>query len=314
MARPSNFTPDQILDAAQKILSEDKRVTGYALATILGGGNPTSLAAKYKELSETVAQTPKFQALPSVIEDSIHGAVSNLSKTLIDTLTRTYADLKTDAEVKVEKVKELAQAEIQDISEQLNLATENEQNEKDRVKALEVQLRAAETTITALQTDVANRDGQIKTLNDAKQTLDQNILSLQGEKQRLEIENASLTKQIADAKTAVTTAQADAKAAIQKAKDGAKIEIAEARDEAKKARAEKDAALMKATAAESAYKELKSNNDKTVNDLADANKALGTLDGQFKTVVEQLKAKTEELETIKTQASVVPVQEAKHPH
>ncbi|MBS7350150.1 MAG: DNA-binding protein [Comamonas sp.] len=306
MARPSNFSDVQILDASKRLIDAGKKVTGYALTKELGGGNPNSLEAKYLELSQTVTHGPKLQALPSVIEGSINGAIANLSKTLVDVLTKTYGDLKADAEVTVDQIKELAQTEIEEIRTQLADAAENEQAEADRAAALETQLMAANKTIEALKVDVANRDGQLKALNDAKHGLEQSILELQSDKQRLEIENASLTKQVADAKTAMTAAKADAEAAIQKVKDEAKKEVAEAKDEAKKERGEKDTALLKATAAESAYKELKTSNDKATQELAEANKKLGQLENQLKTTAAKLDEKTKELDAIK---APVPAQE-----
>lgn len=309
MARPSNFSDEDILQAAQRLIDEGKKVNGYFLTKVLGGGNPSSIEAKYKELSMVVAQGPKLQSLPKVIEEDINGAVSNLSKTLIETLTRTYGELKADAEVTVNQIKELAQNELEDVRDQLNQAAGNEARLEERVIDLEAELLAANQKIALLLADVSNRDGQIKTLNDAKQVLDQSILNLQGEKQKLEIENASLTKQIADAKNDVAKAKVDAEAAIQKTKDGAKIEIAEARDEAKKERTEKDTALLKATAAESAYKELKTSNDKATSDLAEANKTIGLIEGQLKAATTQLEARTKELEAVKA-TPVPPSQEA----
>lgn len=307
MARPSNFSDVQILDASKRLIDAGKKVTGYALTKELGGGNPNSLEAKYLELSQTVTHGPKLQALPSVIEGSINGAIANLSKTLVDVLTKTYGDLKADAEVTVDQIKELAQAEIEAIRTQLADAAENEQTEADRAAALETQLMAANKTIEALKVDVANRDGQLKALNDAKHGLEQSILELQSDKQRLENDKSSLTKQIADAKMAVTTAKADAEAAIQKVKNEAKAEVAEAKEEVKKERDDKAAALLKAAASDAAYQELKVSNERATNDLANANKALGLLEGQLKAATTQLETKTKELEAIK--ALPAPAQE-----
>ena len=309
MARPSNFTPEQILEAAQLLLDEGKKVSGYALIKILGGGNPTSIENKYKELAEAVTHTPKLQALPSVIEESINSAVGHLSKTLVEALTKTYAQLKAEAEITVNQIKELAQTEIQEVRTQLEQAAENEQAETDRAAAVEAQLIAANQTIAALKVDVANRDGQIKTINDAKDTLEKNVQALQGEKQKLEIDNASLTKQIADAKDAVATAKIDAEKAIQTIKAEAKAEVMEAQAEAKKERTEKDAALLKAAGSDAAYQELKLSNNKATSDLAETNKAVGQLEGQIKTLTTQLEEKAKELEAIK--ALPVPAQEAK---
>lgn len=309
MARPSNFTPEQILEAAQRLIDEGKKVNGYFLTKVLGGGNPSSIEAKYKELSMVVAQGPKLQSLPKVIEEDINGAVSNLSKTLIETLTRTYGELKADAEVTVNQIKELAQNELEDVRDQLNQAAGNEARLEERVIDLEAELLAANQKIALLLADVSNRDGQIKTLNDAKQVLDQSILNLQGEKQKLEIENASLTKQIADAKNDVAKANVDAEAAIQKAKDDAKAEVLAAQAEVKKERSEKDAALLRVAAAEATAKQIQVVSDKASQDLAEANKKLGQLENQLKNTVTQLDAKTKELETIKT-LPPVPAQEA----
>lgn len=309
MARPSNFSEEQIIEAAKRIIDTGKKVTGYGLTKELGGGNPNSLEAKYLELSQTITHAPKLQALPSVIEGSINGAIANLSKTLVDVLTKTYGDLKADAEVTVDQIKELAQTEIEGIRTQLADAAENEQAEADRAAALETQLMAANKTIEALKVDVANRDGQIKTLNDAKDLLAQNILTLQSEKQKLENENASLTNKLSDAQKAVDKANTDAEKTIQTAKAEAKTQVMEAQAEAKKERDDKAAALLKATASDSAYKELKASNEKATSDLANANKALGLLEGQLKAASTQLEARTKELEAVKA-TPVPPSQEA----
>lgn len=307
MGRKSKFEDDEILAAAQQIIAQEKEVTGYTLTVQLGGGKASHLEDRYRALSEATAKTDQLPSLPPVIETAVNNSVSNLAQHLIATLTKTYSELKVDAEVRVEDVKKAAHEQVQKVRTQLDKAMDDWMNAEDRCTDLQARLTTAEGRIGTLISDIANRDGQITALNDAKNDLTKTIHDLQSDQHALENEKSSLTKQLTDAQAAVVKAKAEAEKSIQDAKAEATKAVQDAKDEALQERKLKDAALLRATASESAYNELKSNNDKATSDLAEANKTIGQLEGQLKAAATQLEAKTNELEAIK--ARPVQIQE-----
>lgn len=49
MTRPTEFKDEQIIDAGQKLVDQNQRVTGFALRNLVGGGNPKRLIAVWTE-------------------------------------------------------------------------------------------------------------------------------------------------------------------------------------------------------------------------------------------------------------------------
>lgn len=59
MARPTEFTDEQIIEAGQKLVSQNQRVTGFALRNLVGGGLPKRLMVVWTEHLEKAAPAKK---------------------------------------------------------------------------------------------------------------------------------------------------------------------------------------------------------------------------------------------------------------
>ena len=63
-------TDEQIIEAAKRLLSAGRRVTGFALRKEIGGGNPTRLVRVWEDYrqSQEVVESEPVQDLPVEVE------------------------------------------------------------------------------------------------------------------------------------------------------------------------------------------------------------------------------------------------------
>jgi colicin import membrane protein len=121
--RPSEFTEEQIIEAGQGLEEEGRRVTGYAIRGVLGGGNATRLKNIWDtfQQSQQVVETEPMQELPVEVQgalDSMAGEFLGQLKSLVIALNNkavATAELRVSNAVKAARAdQEKAEAELLD--------------------------------------------------------------------------------------------------------------------------------------------------------------------------------------------------------
>lgn len=162
--RPAEYTDEQILEAAHKLIETGRRVTGFALRERCGGGNPTRLKQVWDEhvaLKSAAANEPVIDLPIEVAEE-----IARVSKALTDQLMALATNLNDKAvkaaERRVAEVvrsagdqREQAERELADAAatvEELDTALDQARGERD---ALEQAVAAAQQRGQAQAIEIA---------------------------------------------------------------------------------------------------------------------------------------------------------------
>lgn len=144
--RPAEYTDEEILEAAQKLIETGRRVTGFALRERVGGGNPTRLKQVWDEhiaQQSAAANEPVIDLPVEVAED-----LAKVSKALTDQLLALASSLNGKAvkaaERRVAEVirsaddqREQAERELADAAatvEELDAALDLARGERDELE------------------------------------------------------------------------------------------------------------------------------------------------------------------------------------
>lgn len=286
MAPPLVNDDQDILDAAEKIEAEGKRVTGYALARILGRGRPSALESRYLELTASRQKNINAPSLPTETEETIAALGSEITNRLNGAVSVIYASLKKQTADRIEELDKQSAQTAKELRDELDTCNDERTAEKAAKDLLQKQLNDAQTQITKLQSEIDKRDGQITSMGRVNVDLQDKMTALQAQNQKIANEKTSLANKLDEAKAAMAEAKAEAKDAKKEALD----------------------ASARAAAAEATARQVQVTSDKATTDLATANKTIGQLETLLTTLKSELDAKTKELDAIK--APPVPAQEA----
>lgn len=154
MARPSKFSDEEILAAAQKLEDEGREISGYALSVVLGGGRPSSLGEKYTELTATRPAPVELPALPSEITSALEALAGDIAQRLQGAMTTAHATLKSLANARIDEIEKTADAERAKNKAQLDDAVERLGEQQDRADAAEAALAEAHADVKARTEDV----------------------------------------------------------------------------------------------------------------------------------------------------------------
>lgn len=133
--RPPEIEDDKIIEAGKQLVGDSRRVTGFALRKVVGGGNPSRLARVWEEYrrSQEVVDSEPVQELPMEVEEALNEMTSsfleqvrnlalNLNTRAVKTAERRVADVMRSAKEQQENAEaELvdAAATVEDLEEQL---------------------------------------------------------------------------------------------------------------------------------------------------------------------------------------------------
>src|SRR5690554_7604799 len=72
--RPPEIEDDKIIEAGNQLLEDSRRVTGFALRKIVGGGNPSRLVRVWEDYkrSQEVVDSEPVQELPMEVEEALN--------------------------------------------------------------------------------------------------------------------------------------------------------------------------------------------------------------------------------------------------
>ena len=133
--RPPEIENEQIINAGQQLQEDGRKVTGFALRKIVGGGNPSRLARVWEDhrRSQEVVASEPAQELPVEVEEALNemtgifleqvrGLAQNLNARAVKTAERRVADVMRSAKEQQENAEaELVDAAttVEDLEDQL---------------------------------------------------------------------------------------------------------------------------------------------------------------------------------------------------
>lgn len=134
--RKPTFDQSDVIEAAIELQKQNKKITGYALSKVLGGGRPDRLESIWKEHLLTQQEQPN-KDLDACLSADLESIFNNLSESLIGNLKSLLIScekhMNTQSTARIEK-------------EQLRCA--------ERVTAMEEQLRDANSVINQQEDEI----------------------------------------------------------------------------------------------------------------------------------------------------------------
>ena len=161
--RPAEFEDEQIIEAAKRLLSEGRRVTGFALRKEVGGGNPSRLVRVWEDYRQTqeVVESEPVQDLPVEVEEALNEMTGafleqvrslalNLNNRAVKTAERRVADVMKSAK----EQQESAEAELIDAATTVDDLEDQLTDRETRLNETSAELQAANTNVEKLRQQV----------------------------------------------------------------------------------------------------------------------------------------------------------------
>lgn len=177
--RPAEYPPEEIIQAGQDLQAGGRNVTGFALRSRVGGGNPNRLKQVWDEhlAKSAVTHTEPVAELPIEVAEQVMA----VTKALTDRLASLAVDLNDKA----------VKAAERRVSEVVRAAGEQrEQAERELVDAATT-VDELESAMDVAQSEIASRDERIAKLSSDLQTQAVELASVQSEAKHLQAELAT---------------------------------------------------------------------------------------------------------------------------
>lgn len=112
--RPPEHEDNEIIEAGQQLTKEGRRVTGFALRKILGGGEAKRLAGVWQAYQQQNSSEDRVVVeLPPAVEEALGGLSQQLMKQLREVVVRANTGAVKAAEQRVTEIREAVQSERQ---------------------------------------------------------------------------------------------------------------------------------------------------------------------------------------------------------
>ena len=174
--RPAEYTTEEIIQAGQDLQAGGRNVTGFALRSRVGGGNPNRLKQVWDEhlAKSAVTHTEPVAELPIEVAEQVMA----VTKALTDRLASLAVDLNDKA----------VKAAERRVSEVVRAAGEQrEQAERELVDAATT-VDELESAMEVAQAEIASRDARIAKLSSDLQAQAVELASVQSEAKHLQAE------------------------------------------------------------------------------------------------------------------------------
>ncbi len=159
MKKPT-YTPEQIIEAGEKLQKDGKRVTPFGIRNIMGGGNPARIREIWDSHGTTVPQLPQLEQsvpLPAEFSDTLISAKNGLDQLA----HRLYA-----------KAQEISESRVRESIAASQLA--QEQAEAEVVEAMK-SVEQSDTENTRLFAEIEALQEQLSSLNSEKSRLEERL-------------------------------------------------------------------------------------------------------------------------------------------
>lgn len=210
--KPATYTDEEIIAAGEKLLTDGKRVSPFAIRNAIGGGNPARIKKIWEEHQDTAIEgqiVTEQVELPTEFAETLEAMKTGLD----DLARRLYGRAQEIAESRVretitaaKQAKETAEAEVAEAMEavtkldqetdqlQQELTTTKEESRKQAAENARLQERLATLT--------QENQRQQQALQDKKK-LQEQLIALQT---KFEVADQQLKEKAAEAKTALEEA------------------------------------------------------------------------------------------------------------
>ena len=162
--RPTEFTPEAIIKAGDELRAEGRKITGFALRQIVGGGNPARLKDVWDEHIERqgATQAQPVAELPAEVADE----VAAVSKALAERLAAFARDVNdralkaagrqvADEKRRADEVTASAEREIADAAQQIEATEADRDAARDKVEELKTALTRSQAAEQAQAVELA---------------------------------------------------------------------------------------------------------------------------------------------------------------
>lgn len=201
--RRSEYTDEQIIEAVRQLQEQGRRITGFGISQILGGGNPKRLFAVWEKSQEGAPQEQDAISLPDEVESKLASAGEELAihlRHLVEGLYRQQQVALALQEAEVNKTRQQEQetfaAELEEAQRAYERLLENSDRQEQENEELKQALELSRSSSQALSMEVgAYRAEQQKSAEEAA-TLSGQLQALKAELSYQEKENKQLVIQL----------------------------------------------------------------------------------------------------------------------
>lgn len=215
--RPSEYSEEQIIEAGSKLEGEGRRVTGFAIRGVLGGGNATRLKNIWDahKQSQQVVEAEPVHELPVEVQDALETLTGEFITQFKHMVTSLNNKAVSTAERRVSEVIKTAQSEQEKAEAELSDA-------EVAVEELENQLEAKANELDQKNHDLVEADEtsrkqsrEITELNKQLAVMTEKVESLTGQLEQEQQENESRQQEINRLLNQVDDLKADKKAELE---------------------------------------------------------------------------------------------------
>lgn len=222
--RPPEIEDDKIIEAGNQLLEDSRRVTGFALRKIVGGGNPSRLVRVWEDYkrSQEVVDSEPVQELPMEVEEALNemtgsfleqvrNLAQNLNSRAVKTAERRVADVMRSAKEQQENAEaELvdAAATVEDLEEQLGFVRAEGIKSRAELKKAQEEVDALRKRASELERDFAVSQEKLSKEREQREASEASLAEiharntdLQRDKEDLRQERDELKKEISLLKT-----------------------------------------------------------------------------------------------------------------
>lgn len=168
--RPAEFEDDDIIRAGQQLLANGRRVTGFGLHKIVGGGRPDRLREVWtRHLQQCKGETQPAVELPQALEDVLSTMGQQLLERLRDVAGQIHTQAQqsadqhaehrlTEAIAAAESQRKAAEQEVQDAAEMMT----DLENQVDELKGYITELTTTNQELSARLEEAVKKEAVSK--------------------------------------------------------------------------------------------------------------------------------------------------------
>ena len=209
--RPPEIEDDKIIEAGNQLLGDSRRVTGFALRKIVGGGNPSRLARVWEDYkrSQEVIESEPVQELPMEVEEALNemtgsfleqvrNLAQNLNSRAVKTAERRVADVMRSAKEQQENAEaELvdAAATVEDLEEQLGFVRAEGIKSRAELKKSQEEVDALRQKTAELERDLAVSQEKLSKEREQREASEASLAEIHGRNADLQRDKEDLRQE-----------------------------------------------------------------------------------------------------------------------
>lgn len=209
--RPTEYDDQDIIAAGQKLTETGRRVTGFALRKLVGGGDPKRLADVWTQhLQQHKGETKPVVELPSAIEEAIGAMGQQLIERLREVAGQIHSQAQQSADHRVKEVMAAVEAERKAAQQEVQDATETVDELETKLAEAHIRIKGTETKMVEMIEDEKVAQKQHAGLEQRLAVLEQKLEAAEAQVGKLEQQVQEATAENKVLTGALTQAEKDA--------------------------------------------------------------------------------------------------------